>query len=325
MATVSGQVLRSYAAAGPDEVRSWEAHNARELIAVRCEVAEVGSLRATQTNLELSRLHIATVTAGAHRVLRPAEVVERHPTDSVISYVMLGAAGVVESGGRRRVMRHGEAVAFDADRPFDREFSRGVGEFAIKVSRSELRNVLGIDVRVEPRAGSDLVTHALTRTAATLIRTAGIVPVDELATLELVGLQIGGDATPPDVRHRVAARAYIEAHLCDNRLSASGVAAAIGISDRQLSRVFAATGTSVPRHILGRRLELARSLLLGPASVSTADVARAVGVASRGHFSQAFRERFGVTAGEVRRSRRSSARKVPVSAIPDREPRQTLR
>ena len=38
---------------------------------------------------------------------------------------------------------------------------------------------------------------------------------------------------------------------------AEQVATAIGISERQLSRVFAADGVSVPQHILSRRLHLA--------------------------------------------------------------------
>ena len=44
------------------------------------------------------------------------------------------------------------------------------------------------------------------------------------------------------------------------------VAAAIGISERQLSRVFAADGTSIPRHILSRRLHLAYSILSSAAA-----------------------------------------------------------
>ncbi len=48
------------------------------------------------------------------------------------------------------------------------------------------------------------------------------------------------------------------------------VAAAIGISERQLSRVFAADGISVPRHILERRLQLARALLSSTAHAERA-------------------------------------------------------
>jgi AraC-like DNA-binding protein len=81
------------------------------------------------------------------------------------------------------------------------------------------------------------------------------------------------------------------------------VAAAVGISARHLSRVFADGGTSVPRHVLSRRLELAHAMLADPASAgpTVAEVAAACGFTSVTYFSHAFRQRFGQRAGEVRR------------------------
>jgi transcriptional regulator GlxA family with amidase domain len=79
-------------------------------------------------------------------------------------------------------------------------------------------------------------------------------------------------------------------------------AAPIGISDRQLSRVFAADGTSVPRHILSRRLRLAYSILSGGAGTdqTVADVAAGCGFTSVTYFSHAFRQRFGERASDIR-------------------------
>jgi AraC-like DNA-binding protein len=100
--------------------------------------------------------------------------------------------------------------------------------------------------------------------------------------------------------HRAAARAYIAEHLSDPGLGAARVAAAIGISERQLSRVFAADGISVPRHILSCRLDLARALLARPDAGPVSDVAARCGFTSPAYFSHVFRERFGVRASELR-------------------------
>jgi transcriptional regulator GlxA family with amidase domain len=78
----------------------------------------------------------------------------------------------------------------------------------------------------------------------------------------------------------------------------------VGISVRQLTRVFAGRGRTFPRHVLGRRLDLAHSLLAGPGAptLSTAVVAAMCGFRSTAHFSQTFQARFGITAGELRRA-----------------------
>ena len=107
--------------------------------------------------------------------------------------------------------------------------------------------------------------------------------------------------------HRAAARCHIEEHLTNPGLSADQIAAAIGISERQLSRVFAADGTSVPRHVLTRRLQLAYSILAAPppargeAGETVADVAARCGFTSADYFSHVFRQHFGLRASDLRR------------------------
>jgi len=123
--------------------------------------------------------------------------------------------------------------------------------------------------------------------------------------VELVAVLAAGRAADPSLAHRAAARSFIEARLPDRALTAARVAAAIGISERHLSRVFAADGTSVPRYVLSRRLVLGHAMLADPAdtSQSVAEVAARCGFVSSTYFCHAFREHFGERAGQVRRSR----------------------
>jgi transcriptional regulator GlxA family with amidase domain len=73
--------------------------------------------------------------------------------------------------------------------------------------------------------------------------------------------------------------------------------------------VFAELGTTFPRHVLRRRLDLAHSLLTGPeaGTLVTATVAARCGFHSVSRFSQNFRDRFGVAPGELRRAAASSS------------------
>ena len=106
-----------------------------------------------------------------------------------------------------------------------------------------------------------------------------VVAADDGTMLDLVATLAGGRDAAPTVARPAAARCFIEEHLTDPGLGAVRVAAATGISERHLSRVFAAGGTRVPRHVLSRRLQLAYAM-------------------------HAFRERFGLRAGDVRRGAR---------------------
>ena len=78
---------------------------------------------------------------------------------------------------------------------------------------------------------------------------------------ELIAVLAAGDATVPPTAQRAAACSSREVPNRSKPGRAEQVAAAIGISERQLFRVFAADGTSVPRHILSGRLHLVYSML----------------------------------------------------------------
>lgn len=123
-----------------------------------------------------------------------------------------------------------------------------------------------------------------------------------LRGFELVGVLATGHEVNLSIAHRAAARAFIDDHIGNPALSAADVAAGAGISERHLSRLFAAADTSVPRHILARRLDAAYSLLTHHPEERTVDVAARCGFTSMAYFSQSFRRRFGLSAGDVRRS-----------------------
>jgi AraC-like DNA-binding protein len=75
------------------------------------------------------------------------------------------------------------------------------------------------------------------------------------------------------------------------------------ISVRQLHLLFEPTATSFAEHEPGRRLEECRAILESPSSRarSVTDIAYARGFNSLASFYRAFRQRFGVSPGMVRR------------------------
>ncbi|HEV2537588.1 MAG TPA: AraC family transcriptional regulator, partial [Streptosporangiaceae bacterium] len=244
------------------------------------------------------------------------------PAGAVAVYATLrGEAWFRDEDGTRE-LRPGQLLICDADRPFARGFARGLEELAIKVPQETLPGPLRSALINGPvvtafAPGRDPYARALARLADRATRAEHPVAADEGAVIDLVAVLTAGHGADRGAGRTAALRAaaygFIEDHLADPGLGAAQIAAAIGVSERHLSRVLAAGGTTVPRLVRSRRLELAYALLAGnglagpgPAgpslAPSVAEVAARCGFTSVTYFSHAFRERFGLRAGEVRRA-----------------------
>lgn len=86
----------------------------------------------------------------------------------------------------------------------------------------------------------------------------------------------------------------------DAPIPAAQVAAEVGISPRQLERLFRLHLDATPkRYYLEMRLERARSLLL-QTELSVTEIALAAGFQSTGHFSRVYHDAYGITPREQR-------------------------
>ena len=310
---------RAFSTAGLPAARRvelWETHNATALIGLNVQASE--PLVATELNVRLPHVDLARVSGSAHVVRRTRRVIERSPADAIAIYFTLRGDAWFECTDRTYALRPGNVIVSETDQPFARGFSRGLEELVLKVDRAALPQVPQLSRPVIASFGdsgtNDRYARTLARITSRATRTSGSLPADENTVLDLIALLAAGRATAPATAHRAGARSYIEEHLTDPGLNAEEIAAAIGISERQLSRVFAAEGTSIPRHILSRRLDLAYSVLLNTAdgheAETVADIAAQCGFTSAAYFSHAFRQHFGHRASDIRGQRRRKVLKA---------------
>jgi AraC-like DNA-binding protein len=286
-------------------VELWEEHNSTALIGL--EVHAPAPLQATELNVQLANVHLARVVGSAHVVERTARAIGHSPADAVAVYVSLRGDSWFQHQGGTRSLRAGTATVCETDRPFARGFGRGLEELVVKLPRQAIGARAGHLTLQSPLtySGDDPYVRALAQIVGRATQTGRAVAADESTVLDIVAVLAAGREVACAVAHRAAARAFIEEHLTDPGLGAEQVAAATGISERQLSRVFAADGISVPRHILERRLQLARALLSSTAHAeqagTVAEIAGRCGFISATYFSHAFRKRFAERAGDLRR------------------------
>jgi len=300
-------------------VELWERHNTTAL--VRLDVHANGPLSAREVTVHSPRLTLARVRATSHAIERSAGAIAGDPCDAIAVYLMLRGESSFEHEGGSHTLRPGDAVICPTDRPFARDFAHGLEELVVKVpcDAFEFRPLHPVITSFGAGAdkGGDQANQyaqyagALAKLTARATRSAQPVQADERTIVDLVTvLAIGAQAARP-AAYRAAARTFIEENLTDPGLGADQVAAAIGISERHLSRVFAADDTSVPRYVLSRRLELARAMLSadcsgppGRGTESVAEIATRCGFVSTTYFSHVFRKQFGRRAGEILRESR---------------------
>jgi AraC-like DNA-binding protein len=297
-------------------VDAWERHNAEELIELACRLPNDHRFHGREINVHMEQVSLARVLGTAHEVTRSGALIADRPADAIAVYVGLRGDALVESAGRRRLIRPGEILVCDVDQPFVRGFGRGLEELAVRVARPTFADLTGIKSLTAPLvidSVSDSYTRALTRMVGRAVSATTPIAPDEQSIVELVSVIATGTRAGVPHAHRAAARAFIDDHLTNPSLSAADVAEGAGISERHLSRVFAEAGQSVPRQILARRLDFAHSLLTHTSAPRTTDVAVRCGFTSMAYFSQAFKRRFGVTAGEVRRTSSDDHDGAPVN------------
>ncbi|MFF4316041.1 AraC family transcriptional regulator [Streptomyces sp. 900105755] len=308
---VSGPVR--FSTAGLPEaqrVALWEDHNATALIGLRCRSLDDEVLEATEINLQLPRVHVARVTGNPHVVERTRAVVRQLPSEAIACYLTLVGEAFFYHDGGVQVVRPGQLIVCDADRPFMRGFSQGLEELAVKVPRQVWREITGPEPVARPRmfdfGTGDLQARTLARLAGRAVHPETSRPVDEDTLLDLLAGVVTGRPAALSAVHLAMAKAYAEDHLSDSGLNAVRIAKGIGISERHLSRVFAAGGTTVPQYLLARRLEGARALLAGGGNPTVAEVAARCGFGSAARFSHRFKERYGVRATDVLREARAA-------------------
>ncbi|HWU11839.1 MAG TPA: helix-turn-helix domain-containing protein [Streptomyces sp.] len=283
----------------------WDRYNARAMVHTTCRTLGE-ALQATEHNVRTPRLRLAHITAAPHIAERTAREIERHPTGTVLLTVPL--AGETCAYYREGVvtLRPGQALLSDTDTPSLRAFAQGLDQLALTVPKTVYRELVGPDLP-RPYKVFDLATGAgrsgpgaaLAKLMDDTVR-GGPVDTDglEQRVLALLRTMVGRRSADDAGSQLAAAEAYICQHLADPTLSAARVAGALGVSERQVSRIFSRHG-GVAHWVTDRRLDLALRLLTSPGRRSVGQVAQECGFGSHSYFARVFRRRFGSSPRDV--------------------------
>ncbi|WP_234906071.1 AraC family transcriptional regulator [Affinirhizobium pseudoryzae] len=127
--------------------------------------------------------------------------------------------------------------------------------------------------------------------------------------LPLLSQALGGGAKETIPDNRLARiRTLIDARLGDGGFSINDVALAEGVTPRAIQKLFSRDGTTFSRHVLERRLERAKTLMMASGErLSIADVAYQCGFNDLSYFNRSFRSRYQIRPSDLKRQVRPAA------------------
>ncbi|HXH02030.1 MAG TPA: transcriptional regulator FeaR [Candidatus Competibacteraceae bacterium] len=258
-------------------------------------------------------LAFAEVRTNAPRVYRERRHVAADDGRYYFLLVQCSGQALIRQEQQQTLLRQGDMVLVDSCRPSDFCYQSLSHQLSFHLPRPLVeRQLRGRAFRPCSGIGAD---SAAGRLLALLVRQLyqAHQSLDEAqaeaaqeALVALLAPLVGGLPQPAAAQPAPAlllrAQTLIEERLTEPELCPAAVAHALGISPRQLYRLFEAQGTSVARHIQERRLARIAADLASPAhrQESITAIAFYWGFNDSAHFSRAFKSRYGVSPREWR-------------------------
>lgn len=276
--------------------------------------------RAIFGSIEFSRvgdLHLTRLKSNGLRVWRSPQRVRAETDDHCIAIVAREGRLVVRQDDREALVQPGDFVFHDCTRPYELLFdATGHGLFVLRLPRtlldSHVGNLEALTATTVPGQGA--AGRLLCSMIETLYDDIGTLhPSSALGVSEAITSVIGAGLRslpganlrkPSNITayHLARIKAHVHEHLRDPDLSVGAVAAAVGLSQDHVSKLFRGEGLSLPRLIWQLRLDACRRELCDPrqAHRTVCDIAYSWGYNDATHFSRSFREQFGLSPREWR-------------------------
>ena len=275
----------------------------------------------------LARVETVGLGDGAvNRVSFPEHVVRRSAADIAASsrrcyYLNLKLAGRcrIQQAGREIGLSPGQVGIFHSGQRFALLHDRGpalqVASFWVPAEAIDERLPSAPEVAPARVSDDPFVGHLIAETAQVLNNSALRASDTDNARLfgvllDLVALSLSrtgreGVAESAGLADAtwLALRRAVDRRLREPGLAVAAIAAAIGISERYVHKLFERAGTTFASYVMDRRLDGAARDLKDPATAGRAigDIAFDWGFSDLSHFTRRFRHRFGCTPRDWRR------------------------
>ncbi|MFH5879384.1 helix-turn-helix domain-containing protein [Arthrobacter sp. NA-172] len=295
----------------------WKHLVAQSFVPLAARTSDVDGFRGQMRSRVLDRMSIVEVSGSPYEVHRTEALIAQAGERYFKLNLQLEGTGILVQDNREALLRPGDLAIYDTNRPYTLAFEEAARSIVVMFPCDALS--LPIDyvgqlaaVRMPGGAGlSGIVGNFIRQLSENLEVLSGpsgsrlvTNALDLVSTMLHAEMDIAPDRMKPQMLLVTSAREYIEANLSDPQLSPASIASAHFISTRHLHSVFQESGTTVASWIRNRRLDGARRELKDPlhAGKPVNVIAANWGILDAAHFSRIFRDAFGVSPREWRRS-----------------------
>ena len=263
----------------------------------------------------LGTVEVSDIRCNALRYDRGRQDQRQDQSEVFLLSMMLEGNAQLEQGGRVAVQGPGDIVLYDAAQPFIYDFPKAYHILLAKIPRRAMLSRLPDAERLTAvTIGSQTPMGGL---AANMIRTVASLnlPGDASASAKVgtslvdvlsvaIEMEVAGRTELCDRQAGLLKRAkeYMRSRIDESELDVDGIASALYVSPRTLSRAFASEGTTVIRWLWKERLEASYAALSEGRAMQVSDVALGCGFASGSHFSRMFKSTYGVLPHTLLRS-----------------------
>lgn len=300
----------------------WQEVSARTWVPYEldCEPQRERAFQAQMSTCDLGSIQVARMTATPYTIHRTAKLIRQTDPELCKLSIAVQGGGTVTQSDRQAEFTVGDLVFYDTSQPYSASLATNIPTSQLLVlgfTRSllplpapDLRRLTA--VRIPGSRGVGALTSQFLLQLARHIDEYSTVDAARLSTLALDMLaaalahELDADNTVPAQTRRRALlariHAFIQHNLGDPHMAPGAIAAAHHISRRYLHQLFYEQGHTVAGWIRERRLEQCRRDLADPRLTTRPinAIAARWGFTSPAHFSQAFRDAYGLSPREFR-------------------------
>lgn len=295
----------------------WESYSSNQLVDLRCNAYDPQGLMAEQQNMWSPHVGLSLIRGNSHSIERTASHIQRTPKDSVfISFDFMSAAYFYQGKQCYDVQPH-DMLIYRTDHPYVFGFKSSMRQIIIDLPRETVQhlNLTVLDQPLRLRATTSQ-QRLVQRTLAHCCRRFMAQPCHQQVlalheqVVSLMAALLGPDQSSISqsslsLMYVIAAQQFIAERLNDPTLTNACIAAAVGVSERHLQRIFnQCMKSSLQHYVVSQRLQRAYwRLAQDKASVfSIEHLAAEVGFASTAHFSRRFKQRYGLSPSQLSRA-----------------------
>lgn len=293
-----------------DRISYWEERCAERVVGLRCTSMSESGLEARFEYCDFGSIKMIDITGNQHVIERSPALLRRFEKDSVFLTFLRRGSAFVNRAECCSLLSEGDVVIYDTNKPYMHGFPAQMrhviyeipGEdFRKRFPSWELNEAVRFDALLNPTRTVSRALREVVETDLSLVQTAAQRQSHEerlWTVLETArAISNGKSRSSYHIAVRARVRHYIEAHLQDPELCPTSISREMGMSLRQLNRLFEGDSSTLASIILTRRLQKCRADLARPGTFrkSVSDIAFNWGFRNLSHFSRRFREEFGVT------------------------------